>query len=177
LAKEPAAARPWLVPMVSYWLPPFLLTIGILLMAGDWGSTSNLRLPIRILAMLFPSYPLAEIYQIYGGLRKLMHFLVYAALFAVYARAWRWHVGLGRWTAVFLALLICLLISSADESRQALYLSRSGSPRDVLLDMTGAVTAAFALFPFLRQENLKGWQPGQPQPPEDAAQPLAKRNR
>lgn len=101
--------------------------------------------------MLFPSSPLPEIYQMYGDLRKVMHFLVYASLFAAYVRAWRWHVGLARWQAIFLALFICLLVSSADEGRQALYLSRTGRPRDVLLDMSGAVTAAIALFPFLRQ--------------------------
>ncbi|MGQ9922183.1 MAG: VanZ family protein [Desulfobacca sp.] len=149
---EAEAGRSLLLPVVYYWLPPFLLTIGILLMAGDWGAMSNLRLPIRILTILFPASPLSEINEMYGELRKVMHFLVYAALFAVHVRAWRWHVGLRRWPAIGLALLICLLVSSADEGRQALYLSRTGSPRDILLDMSGAVTAAIALFPFLRRQ-------------------------
>ncbi len=153
MAKEPTAARGWFLPFLWYWLPPCLLTIGILVMAGDWGSISQFRLPIKILEFLLPSLSAKEIYQLYAELRKVLHFLVYAALFAVYARAWRWHVGLGRWKAIFLALLVCLLVSSADEGRQTLFLSRTGSPRDVLLDMSGALTAAIALFPFLRQES------------------------
>lgn len=150
---EPVAARGWLLPFLSYWLPPLLLTLGILLMAGDWGSVSKFPLPIRILAYLFPSYSSNQIYQMYMELRKVLHFLVYATLCGVYMRAWRGHLGLGRWQAIFLALLVCLLVSVADEGRQTLFLSRTGSVRDVLLDMSGALTAAIAFFPFLRKAS------------------------
>lgn len=153
VAEDMGIWRRWFLPFLHYWLPPFLLTIGILLMAGDWGAISKLRLPIKILEFLLPSYSPKEIYQLYAVLRKVGHFLVYAALYAVYVRAWRWQVGLGRWPAVLLTLLICLVVSTADESRQALFTLRTGSPRDVLLDMSGALTAAIAFFPFLQQET------------------------
>jgi hypothetical protein len=36
-----------------------------------------------------------------------------------------------------------------------LHESRTGRPQDVALDMSGAFTAAIALFPFLRLENRR----------------------
>jgi VanZ family protein len=145
--------HPRMTQFCFYWLPPLLLTAGILIMAGDLGSGSKLRIPIIILEYLLPSYSMKEIIELYLILRKVGHFLAYAALFCAYARAWRWHMGKSRLKAVFLALAICLLISAGDESRQALHPSRTGSPRDVVLDMSGALTAALAWFPFLRQED------------------------
>jgi VanZ family protein len=138
-----------------YWLPPFLLSGGILIMAGDLGSTATLTLPVTILKYLLPSWSASELYLLYGWLRKVGHFMAYAALFGAYVRAWRWHMRLSRLKAIFLALAICLVISSSDEWRQSFHESRTGSPRDVALDMSGAFTAALALFPFLRQENRR----------------------
>lgn len=153
LAKNPNACQPWWQPWASYWLPPVLLSIGILIMAGDLGSAYKFRLPVIILKFLLPAYSTKEIYQLYLELRKVMHFLAYAALFLVYVRAWRWHTGLSRWQAILVSLLLCLIISGADEGRQSLLTSRVGSLQDVLLDMSGALTAAIAYFPFLRHER------------------------
>ena len=145
--------HPRIIQFCIYWLPPLLLTAGILIMAGDLGSGSKLRIPIIILEYLLPSYSRKEILELYFWFRKAGHFLAYAALYFAYARAWRWHMRQSRLKAVFLALAICLLISAGDESRQALHPSRTGSPRDVVLDMSGAFTAALVGFPFLRQED------------------------
>lgn len=136
-----------------YWLPPLFLTAGILLMAGDLGSASSLKLPMVILKYLLPSWSIKDIYQFYYELRKIGHFLAYAALFFTYVRAWRWHLQMPRLKAILLALAICLLVSSADEGRQLFHHSRTGSPRDIGLDMSGALTAAIATFPFLRQKD------------------------
>lgn len=145
--------HPRMIQFCFYWLPPLLLTFGILFMAGELGSTAKFRIPIIILKYLLPSYSMKEILELYLWFRKAGHFLTYATLFCAYARAWRWHMGKSRLKAVFLALAICLLISVGDESRQALHPSRTGSPRDVVLDMSGALTAALVLFPFLRQDD------------------------
>jgi VanZ family protein len=138
----------------SYWLPPFLLTIGILIMAGDFGSAERFRLPLRIMFQLLPSWPPREVYQLYLMLRKVGHFIAYAALCAAYLRAFRWHMHLSRAKAILAALAICLVISSADEGRQMFYTSRTGSPRDIALDMSGALITAIALFPFLEDKDL-----------------------
>ncbi len=81
--------------------------------------------------------------------------MAYAVLFGAYVRAWRWHMQMSRWKAIFLALAICLVVSAGDEGRQAFYASRTGCPQDVALDMSGAFTAAIAFFPFLRHENQR----------------------
>lgn len=136
-----------------YWVPPLLLTAGILIMAGDFGSVSKFWRFVKIVEFFLTSYSHKELYQIYLVLRKIGHFLAYAALFFAYARAWRWHLQQTRITTIFLALAICFLVSAGDESRQALYPSRTGSVRDVLLDMSGALTAALVMFPFLRSDD------------------------
>jgi VanZ family protein len=147
--------RPGILHFCYYWLPPLVLTAAILLMAGDLGSVAKFKLPIIILTYLLPSFSSKEILELYHVLRKVGHFLAYALLFLTYVRAWRWHMQMSRLKAVFLALVICFLVSAGDEGRQALYSSRTGSPRDVGLDMSGALTAAIAFFPFLRQEDRK----------------------
>ncbi len=134
-----------------YWLPPLIWSGGILFMASDHGSFQSFGWLINVLKALWPQASMAEIYQLYGILRKVLHFLVYASLLGVYVRALWGHLGLRRWPALLLSLLICLVIASADEARQAFYPSRQGRPSDVLLDMSGAVSATLILLPFLRE--------------------------
>jgi VanZ family protein len=136
-----------------YWLPPLLFSIAILVMAGEVGSTTKFQLPVNILRYLLPSWSNVEIHKLYFHLRKVGHFLAYAFLFGAYVRAWRWHMQMSRLKAIFLALAICLAVSVGDESRQAFYSSRTGCFKDVALDMSGALAAAIAFFPFLRREN------------------------
>jgi VanZ family protein len=145
--------QPRLAHFCFYWLPPLLLTAGILIMAGELGSVNGLKIVLRILEHLLPSYSKKEIFQLYLVLRKVGHFLAYALLFGAYVRAWCRHMQMTRLKAVLMALAICLLVSSADEGRQAFYSSRTGQPKDVVLDMSGALTAAIALFPFLKKDD------------------------
>jgi VanZ family protein len=144
-----------MVQFYYYWLPPLLLTFGILLLAGDLGSVAKFQLPMTVLAFFLPSWSHQEVLQLYLTLRKVGHFLAYAVLFAAYVRAWHWHLQMPRIKAILLALAICLMVSSADEGRQMFYLSRKGQPQDVALDMSGALTAAIVLFPFLDEKDRK----------------------
>jgi VanZ family protein len=141
------------VHFCSYWLLPLLLTAGILIMAGDLGSVNELGIVIKFLEYLLPSYSKKEVYQLFFILRKAGHFLAYALLFGAYARAWRWHMKMTRLQAIFLALTICLFLAAGDESWQAFHPSRTGNLNDVILDMSGALTAAVALFPFLKEDD------------------------
>ena len=126
-----------------YWLPPLALTLGIIAFAGDLGSVQNFRLSIYLLKLLLPHYPAAEIYRLSMILRKVGHFLAYGILCWSYLRAFYHHWHRSMWSSLGLALLICLLVAMADEGRQAFYTSRNGSPVDILLDLSGAVTAGF----------------------------------
>jgi VanZ family protein len=141
----------WIGRFLYYWLPPLVLSGGVLFMASDYGATHNFGWVLTILKSIWPRATMTEIYQIHSFIRKFMHFLTYAALLGVYVRALWGHLGLRRRPAILVGLLICLVIASADEGRQALYPSRQGRPSDVLLDMSGALIAALLLWPFLRE--------------------------
>jgi len=146
----------WLGKIFSfcyYWLPPLVITAGVIIMAGDMGSVTHFRWPVVMLQYLLPTYSKKEIMSLYMTLRQVGHFMVYGALFIAYVRAWRWHIQLSRLKSIFLALGICFLISAGDEGVQALHNSRSGRFEDVLLDMSGALAAALAMFPFLRERR------------------------
>jgi VanZ family protein len=138
-----------------YWLPPLLLTTGIIILAGDLGSVAKFNLPVTILKFLLPSWSMKEIHILSLKLRKVGHFAAYAVLCLAYVRAWYWHLHMSRIKAMMLALAICLLVSAGDETRQAFHESRTGSPQDVALDMSGALTAAIVLFPLLEQEDQR----------------------
>ena len=74
--------------------------------------------------------------------RKSAHFLEYALLSAVWFRAWR-QDQTGTWNrrwAVW-AIAVALMTAIMDETHQAFVATRSGSERDVLLDLSGACFA------------------------------------
>lgn len=142
--------RPGVKACCYYWLPALLLTGFILLVAGDLGAFRNTKKLIPFLMSLFPSLTLAQAKSIHLGFRKTAHFLSYALLFAAWVRTLRWHLIWAPWKAILYALGICLAVALLDEGRQTFFASRTGNPWDVLLDLSGALTAFLALFPILR---------------------------
>ncbi len=88
--------------------------------------------------------------------RKSAHFCSYGVLSAFAFFSWRatfpavkaWSV---RWSG--LALLLTLLAASADEFHQSFVPSRTASPRDVLLDMVGAIFFQIAIAIWLSIER------------------------
>jgi VanZ family protein len=80
--------------------------------------------------------------------RKSAHFFSYGALSAFAFFSWRatfpaFKVWSTRWSG--LALLLTLAAASADEIHQSFVPSRTSSPRDVLLDMVGALFFQIAI--------------------------------
>lgn len=124
-----------------FWLPPLALTLGIIAFAGDLGSVQHFRLSIYLLKLLLPHYPAAEIYRLSLMLRKVGHFLAYAALCLSYLRAIQHQWSLAGGASLGLALAVCTVVALADEGRQFFYISRTSSFLDVLLDLSGAITA------------------------------------
>ncbi len=90
-------------------------------------------------------------------LRKTGHFVGYATLSLLFWRAWyrtlRGRIGenlLGlRLRCAAFALLGTLITASLDEWHQSFIPSRTASPVDVALDMTGAIVAHLILFAIL----------------------------
>lgn len=140
-----------------YWLPPLLLSMAILVCAGDLGAGHNTRFILPLLQALSPSMPLAQLNLIHFYIRKAGHFLAYALLLTTWVRPWKVRLGFSLEKSAILSLMIVLLVAALDEGRQSFYSSRGGSPWDVLLDMSGALTAALILVFCSRREPLGGY--------------------
>jgi VanZ family protein len=141
----------------KYWLPPLLLSTAILIFAGDLGAGYNSRFIIPLLQALSPSLSLAQLNLIHFYLRKAGHFLAYALLLTTWVRPWKVRLGFSLEKSAILSLMIVLLVAALDEGRQSFYASRGGSPWDVLLDMSGALTAALILVVFSRRETIAAY--------------------
>jgi VanZ family protein len=72
--------------------------------------------------------------------RKTAHFVEYAVLGVLVLRALRF-AGVGLPAAIACALLWALAVALGDETHQARLASRTGSARDVAIDLAGAATA------------------------------------
>ncbi len=96
----------------------------------------------RILHALFGEVSHHQIEQIHFFVRKTAHFGSYGLLSALAFFSWRATLpALPRWTFRWtsLALLLTLMAASLDEFHQTFVASRTGSLRDVVLDLTGAI--------------------------------------
>jgi VanZ family protein len=132
----------------SYWLPPALWCAGILVLSGDWGSSTNTLGLMEWLLSWFPPLSPAQIQDINSYLRKVGHVLAYGTLYFLWFRAFRGHLIYSANRAFLLALGLCLLLSLLDEGHQSLLQNRSGHFQDVGLDLSAAllgagITAAF----------------------------------
>ncbi|MFZ5453497.1 MAG: VanZ family protein [Thermodesulfobacteriota bacterium] len=128
-----------------YWLPPLLLSGGILLFSGNLGSSEHTK---KLLDWVLSWLPFGEMpwpEQGQGLLRKIGHVTAYGSLSWLWFRAlWR-HLGGRLRTVVLFSLGLCLLIALLDEGHQSMMPSRTGSIWDVALDFGAAVLAALAL--------------------------------
>jgi VanZ family protein len=115
---------------VRSWLPVLLWSAIILSASNDTFSSGNSQ---SWLAAIF-GRPLP--YELNVAIRKLGHIFAYGLL------------GILTWRAdrrMVVALSVATLVAILDETKQAMTLTRTGSPWDVLLDIAGAwlgVTAA-----------------------------------
>ena len=121
--------------LASIWL-------GVVLFLGTaYFAAANTGLFILpLLKKLTPGASIAQLHAMHMVLRKLTHLLEYALL----ALLWFGAIVARRGRparAVWLALLVCLACAVVDETHQAITPARTGSVRDVLIDMAGAAGA------------------------------------
>ena len=128
-----------------YWLPPLLLTGGILSLSGDLGSTAHTQGLVKWLLSWFSFLNLERMQDRHRYFRIGGHILAYASLYFLWFRAFRGHFSARPGAAILWSLGFCLLTSLADEGHQALMPSRHGSIGDVVLDLSAAALAALAL--------------------------------
>lgn len=107
-----------------------------------------------LLEFLFPDAPEQTLLLYHGIIRKSAHFIEYAILAALAYRAFRGSSKNLLVSHPFLAaLLSAAIVAVADETYQSFDPSRTGSPVDVLIDLSGAVAALAAVRFFARRRE------------------------
>jgi len=127
---------------VRYWMPAIVWMAVIFLGSTDMLSAAHTsRFLVPFLRWLDPQISLAALNAIQFGIRKLAHLTEYAILAALLWRALRggtrWQVKIsilffGTWIA-------CAIFAASDEFHQSFVPSRTSSPIDVMIDVTGAL--------------------------------------
>jgi VanZ family protein len=127
---------------------PFLLWTGIVMAFSTSGaSMSRTSRFIRpILEFLFPGSPEATLVFYHGLVRKSAHIFEYALLSLLAARAFTGSSRklLGRHPLIS-AVLAAAAVALVDEFNQSFDPSRTGTLRDVALDVSAATAAALCL--------------------------------
>lgn len=118
-------------------------------------ETSRIIRPL--LEWLFPGSPAETLIFYHGIIRKFAHFFEYAVLGFLACR-----VFLGLKFRFVLSLIFVALVASADEYKQSLDISRTGSPWDVALDIFGGATAILFYWFLARRYSTNGDKPGDP---------------
>jgi VanZ family protein len=99
-----------------------------------------------VIESLFGEVDAATRYKLYMLFRKSAHFTEYAILALLSFRAALLSAARARIvTACWIALFLVGTVAAADEFRQAFSSSRTGSPYDVLIDLTGGLVALTGL--------------------------------
>jgi VanZ family protein len=125
------------------------------------GSTDMLsaahtsRFLVPFLRWLDPQISLAVLNAIQFGIRKLAHLTEYAILAALLWRALR---GGTRWQVkmsilLFLTWIACAIFAASDEFHQSFVPSRTSSPIDVMIDVTGALIGLAICWFFARRKS------------------------
>jgi VanZ family protein len=135
------------------WLPAALSVLMIALESTATFSASNTSqwlypLWVRLFGPISPAH-WAEVHHL---IRKTGHFVGYGLVSVAFFYSWRQtlhRMAVKHWTlwrrASVLAVLCTLLIASLDEYHQSFLPSRTSSPRDVLIDLCGAIAFQLVL--------------------------------
>jgi VanZ family protein len=138
---------------LTAYAPLIIWTVIVLGLGSGMGSMNETSRIIRpLLEFLFPT-ALPETLTLYHGyIRKFAHFAEYALLAALAFRA------LAPFKHKYaLALGFAAVVATADEFNQSLNPSRTSSPWDVALDITGAAFSilCFAVIAIVRRSRSK----------------------
>lgn len=154
--KRVQAQNLWRGRIIRY--APLLLWIGLIFfLSSNQGSMSRTSIFIGpLLRFLFPEAPEETIAVYHGYVRKLAHFSVYAVL-----AFWSWLAFYRSNTALLrnywfpATLLLVAAVASIDEYNQSFLDSRTGSPFDVLIDLTGGLSMLLTILLIRRFRNRR----------------------
>jgi VanZ family protein len=146
-------ARFW----VSAWLPVLLGIVIIMVESTEWLGSDHTTGPLRMIYQsIFGQVGDAQWDVIHHYIRKSGHFLGYGLIGLAWLRAWWMSLPNSRFVPdALLALLGTALIASLDEFHQSFLPNRTSTPRDVLIDVSGAITLQLTVYVFMRISQPK----------------------
>jgi VanZ family protein len=137
---------------IYVWLPVVLCIAVIALESTEIFGSNHTSGPLRrLVELLFGSMPEARWETIHHYLRKSGHFLGYGFIGLAWLRAWWMTLPRSHFLPdASLALLGTAMVASCDEWHQTFLPNRTGTPWDVLLDCTGALTLQVLVYASMR---------------------------
>jgi VanZ family protein len=139
------------------WLPTLCWLVVLACFSTDVFSAEHTgRILLKIIQWVYGPVSDQQFELIHFLVRKSAHFLSYGLLSFLAFFAWRVTLPdprpwLAKWSG--LALAITLAAGSSDEIHQRFVASRTSSPWDVLLDMTGAICFQVLIAVLLKRKN------------------------
>ena len=144
------------------WLPTLLWLCVLALFSTDAFSAEHTgSILMKVLHALFGRVSAHRFQQIHFFIRKAAHFGSYGLLGALAFFSWRATLpARPRWTFRWSALAVLLVLAAAalDEFHQSFVSSRTGTVRDVLLDLTGAIFFQAAIAAWLSWREARSAQ-------------------
>jgi VanZ family protein len=130
-------------PLWRLWAPPVLWALAIMLMSGDLGASPHTYPIFKWLFATFTNLTPKTIRALHGWFRKSLHVICYGILAVLWFRSLVATIPERRNACLILALVLTLGVALADEGHQMLFRNRTGTLRDVGLDMAGALLFTF----------------------------------
>ena len=143
---------------------PLIFWIGLIfyLSTDNGSSIQTSRIIGPLFHFLFQNGSEESLQLVHAFIRKSAHFCVYGVLALLAIRSFRPSTTLIGRICPFAAVLTVALIASIDEYNQSFSPLRTGTPYDVLLDISGGVTATilYYLIFYRRSKNRPSSAPG-----------------
>lgn len=142
--------RKWL----TAYAPLIIWIVVIIGLGSGMGAANETSRIIRpLLEFLFPDALPETLAAYHGYIRKFAHFAEYAVLAFLAYRAFKPS------RAFLLSFLLFALVAIIDETNQSFINTRTASPYDVLLDISGGVTMLFTIWLVRRRRSVPENQP------------------
>ena len=138
--------RNWLTAYapLAIWI---VVILGLGSSLGSINETSRFVRPL--LEFLFPNALPETLTWVHGYIRKFAHFAEYGVLGFLAFRAF---VNSQR-SGIIAALILVLTVAVTDEVKQSFDPTRTSSPWDVLIDLTGGAVGAFLSLVWLKSRK------------------------
>jgi VanZ family protein len=126
-----------------YWAPPVIWALAIVALSGNFGSFPNTFGVFKWVISWIVTMNPDTLATVHFYFRKVLHVVCYGVLTVLWFRALMASFPDYLWSNRILALVLCLMVSLADEGRQYFYPARSSSWWDIGLDLSGGIILLF----------------------------------